>query len=313
MNKSKYFAGSTAIILLLAIGIASLPLVATAQAPAFEWYDRGFVPFRASQVDPRFSYMMYVPRDYDENSDQLYPLVVLMHGTERGPHYYIEQNVAFAEEFDVILLAPLFPAGTHGGQDLENYKLLDFKSTRYDLIALSMVDEVASKYRIDGNRFSLFGFSGGGHFAHRFFYLHPHRLNAISIGAPGMVTFIDDESDWWVGTRDVYRRFNVRMDLKDMAAVPVHMVVGSKDTESWEDEIEKASPYYMGDDVLGATYNSAGANRQERLANLKANFEAHGISVQLDVVDGAGHDETYMFPAMRKFLIETLPLKKKTN
>ena len=33
-------------------------------------------------------------------------------------------------------------------------------------------------------RFALFGYSGGGHFVHRFFMLHPQRLWALSIGAP---------------------------------------------------------------------------------------------------------------------------------
>jgi len=293
----------------LAVGLFCLPLAATAQVYPFTWYDNGFVPFHASQVDPRFSYMMYVPLDYDENADKHYPLIVLMHGTERGPHYYLEKNAEFAEEYDVILLAPLFPVGTHGGQDLENYKLIDFKGTRYDLILLSMVDEVASKYNIDSNRFSLFGFSGGGHFAHRFFYLHPHRLTSVSVGAPGMVTLIDDERDWWVGTRDVYWKFNAKLDRGAMAQVAVHMVVGSEDTNEWEDEIEPESVYNMGDSP-GATYNFAGINRIERLKTLKANFEENGIAVQLEIVEGAGHDETYMFPAMWDFFIGAIPLRK---
>lgn len=276
-----------------------------ADVPPFQWHDRGFVPFQASKLDPRFSYMMYVPRDYDEDGDQQYPLVVLVHGTERGPHYYLEQNVEFAEENDVILLAPLFPVGTHGGLELENYKLIDFEGTRYDLILLSMVDEVRSKYRIDGDKFNLFGFSGGGHFSHRFFYLHPHRLNALSIGAPGMITFIDNDNDWWVGTRNLYWRFNAYMNLDAMREVDVHMVVGSEDTESWEDEIEPESPYSM-PGVERATYNTAGANRQIRLANLKKNFEEHGIAVRFDTVDRAGHDETYMFPSMQVFFAGVL-------
>lgn len=292
---------------LLIAGLACLSLPAAAQVAPFAWHDKGFVPYHASQLDPRFPYMLYVPEDYDENSSKQYPLIVLVHGTERGPHYYLERNRAFAEQHDVILLAPLFPVGTHGGQDLENYKLVDFKGTRYDLVLLSMVDEVMSKYSIDGNTFSLFGFSGGGHFAHRFFYLHPHRLKAISIGAPGMVTLIDDRRDWWVGTRDVYLKFNAKLNPARMTAVPVHMVVGADDTESWGDEIEKDSVYYMGD-AAGATYNSAGKNRVERLRNLEKNWKQHGIDVSFETVAGAGHDETDMFPAMQKFFVERIPL-----
>jgi len=292
------------IIALGVAAVASSPAV-WAEAPRFTWHDKGFVPFQASRVDARFPYMMYVPKDYDEKAEKEYPLVVLVHGTERGSHYYLERNAEFAEQQDVILLAPLFPVGTHGNFDLENYKLLDYKGTRYDLILLSMVDEVRSKYRIEGGKFSLFGFSGGGHFTHRFFYLHPHHLKAISVGAPGMVTLLDDSSNWWVGTQDVYWKFNARLNYKAMAAVQVQMIVGGKDTEGWGDEIEKASPYYMGEGVPGASYNAAGKNRQERMLTLKRNFEEKGINVQMDVVPGVGHDETDMFAGMQKFFIKS--------
>ncbi|MEM8562527.1 MAG: PHB depolymerase family esterase [Pseudomonadota bacterium] len=296
--------------LFIAVLSASAATTALADPPRFTWHDKWYVPFQASQIDPRFSYMMYVPTDYDENGDKDYPLVVLVHGTERGPHHYLKQNAEFAEENDVILLAPLFPIGTHGGKDLENYKFLEYKGTRYDLILLSMVDEVRSKYRIDGDRFYLFGFSGGGHFSHRFFYLHPHRLQALSVGAPGVVTFIDDDSDWWVGTKNVYWRFNARLNPEAMQDVPVHMVIGAEDVEVWYEDgpgvIEKDDPFYMGEDVAGATYNAAGKNRMERMTNLKNNFEAQGIAVEMEVVPDAGHDETDMFPAMQAFFLEEI-------
>lgn len=289
------------------IVICSVLLVSKANATEpqrMRWHDKWFVPYQSSQIDARFPYMMYVPVSYEANEDKEYPLVVLMHGTERAPHLYLEKNEKFAEENDIILLAPLFPLNTHGNKDLENYKLIDYKGTRYDLILLSMVDEVRSKYRIKGDKFNLFGFSGGGHFAHRFFYLHPHRLNALSIGAPGMVTLIDDSNDWWVGTRDLHRRFNARLNLKKMSEVKVHMVIGEKDTEGWGDEIEEWSPYKMRDNVKGASYNAAGKNRQERMKNLKKNFEEHGIKVTMETVPDVGHDEAYMFPAVQKFFLK---------
>lgn len=271
------------------------------EMPHYSWHDKGlWTPMQAAQMDPRFHYMVYAPRTYDEHAEKEYSLVVLVHGTERGPFRYIAENAKFADENDVILLAPMFPANTHGGKDLENYKLIDYKGTRYDLVLLSMVDEVTSKYRIKGNKFNMFGFSGGGHFTHRFFYLHPHRLNAISIGAPGMITFIDDTRNWWVGTKDLYQKFNTHLKPHAMQKVKVHMVIGEKDTEGWGDEIEPGSPYNMGD-YPGASYNAAGKNRQERMKNLKKNFEDHGIAVEMQVVPGVGHEESGMFPDMQKF------------
>ena len=91
---------------------------------------------------------------------------------------------------------------------------------RYDRVLLDIVDEVAGKYGLADARFALFGYSGGGHFAHRFFMLHPDRLWAVAIGASGSVTLLDDTRDFWVGTRDLQARFGIAIDSAAMARVP---------------------------------------------------------------------------------------------
>ncbi|HIN12231.1 MAG TPA: hypothetical protein EYM63_11530, partial [Acidobacteria bacterium] len=80
--------------------------VAAQEGDRFNWYDTGWVPFQAAQIDARFPYLLYVPRDYDPDGTRTYPLLVLVHGTERGPRDYLNHNVEFSEEQDVILLAP---------------------------------------------------------------------------------------------------------------------------------------------------------------------------------------------------------------
>ena len=296
----------TAAIFLLLVA-ALLMRVASAQEPQrFTWYDKGWVPFQSAQMDARFPYALYVPEDYDANGTKTYPLLVLIHGTERGPINYLEHNTEFAEEHDIILLAPLFPFNTHGNLDLENYKLIDYEETRYDLVLLSIVDEVASKYRLThDNRFNMFGFSGGGHFTHRFYYLHPHRLNAISIGAPGMVTMLNDPRDWWVGTGNIKNRFNAALNFAQLRRVKVHMVIGEEDTSVWDGTIPPDSQYYM-EGVEGASFSAAGKNRIERMQTLKKNFEDNGISVEMVIVSDAGHDQDLMFPAMQEFFKDAI-------
>lgn len=280
--------------------------VAAQEGDRFNWYDTGWVPFQAAQIDARFPYLLYVPRDYDPDGAQTYPLVVLVHGTERGPRDYLRHNVEFAEEENVILLAPLFPFNSHGNLDLENYKLIDYEGTRYDLVLLSIVDEVASKYRLSpDNRFNLFGFSGGGHFTHRFYYLHPHRLNAISIGAPGMVTLLNDPRPWWVGTGDLKDRFNARLDFEQLRRVKVHMVIGAEDNQEWSGEVPRNSQYFL-EGVDGASFTAAGRNRIERMRTLRQNFEDNGIVVEMVLVPGAGHETDRMFPAMQDFFREAI-------
>ena len=78
--------------------------------------------------------------------------------------------------------------GVLGDDNPEGFKYMREGDIRYDRVLLAMVDEVAQKLETRFDRFMMFGFSGGGHFVHRFFYLHPGRLLAASIGSPGAVT-----------------------------------------------------------------------------------------------------------------------------
>lgn len=75
---------------------------------------------------------------------------------------------------------------------------------RFDLLVLDMIDPAAEIWPLSTDRFALFGYSGGGQFAHRFLYLHPHRPTALSIGAPGNVTLPDPVRPWPAGVRGLH-------------------------------------------------------------------------------------------------------------
>ena len=264
------------------------------------FYDRGRTPLWACRRDPRFSWCAYVPQSYEADRSADFRLLVSVHGTLRSVMLYRDVFAAFAERHRLIFLAPLFPGGITSPADLSSYKLLRAGTLHYDSILLSMVDEVGEKYGIDTRRFMLFGFSGGGHFAHRFFYLHPERLSAVSIGAPGAVTLLDRDHDFWVGVRNFEALFGRRLDIEAMRATPVQMVVGADDTETWEITIRPGNAWYMDGADL------AGPDRPARLRALKASFEAAGIAVRHDVVPGAAHRMEPMVPAVEDFLAETL-------
>src|SRR5690606_18897192 len=144
---------------------------------------------------------------YDEAGEKRYPLAVIVHGTERGMQNYCGALAEFAEAHGVIIMARLFPVNICHPVDLSSYKLFRHGGIDYDLIMIDMIEEMREKYRIPDTRVLMYGFSGGGHFTHRFFYLHPERLRAASIGAPGIVTLLDFNHDWWVGLRDFGQRF----------------------------------------------------------------------------------------------------------
>ncbi len=262
------------------------------------YYDFGRTTVYASRLDPRFSWCAYVPEDYDDEAEDRYRLLVAVHGTGRANWLYRDGFAAFAERHRAIVLAPLFPGGITAPGELGSYKLLRSGALHYDQVLLSMVDEIGEKYRIDGDRFALFGFSGGGHFAHRFAYLHPARLAAVSIGAPGVVTLLDREHDFWVGVRDFERVFAKPLDVAAMRRMPVQMVIGGDDTETWEITIRPGSAWWM------AGADLAGPDRLARMRALKASWEAAGIAVRHAVVPGVGHRMEPLVRAVEAFLAD---------
>lgn len=264
------------------------------------YYDFGQTTVYASRFDQRFAYCAYVPNDYEEDGDKTYPLAVIVHGTERGMLSYRDAFADFAEENGVIVLCPLFPANICFPGDLSSYKMLRAGDLHYDAVMLDMIEEMRERYRIAGDRVMMYGFSGGGHFTHRFLFLHPERLLAASIGAPGVVTLLDFDHDFWVGVRDFEEKFGKKIDVEAMRRVAVQMVIGGNDLETWEITITPDDAWWMpGADL-------AGANRNDRIRSLKASLEKHGIDVRLDVVAGVAHDDRDLISRVKEFFAKAL-------
>lgn len=258
------------------------------------FYLSGRTPFFASRDDQRFSWCLYVPSGRNEEQGT-WPLAIVVHGTERSAEGYRDAFAEFGETHGCIIMAPLFPCGIEEPLELHNYKWLEYKGLRFDLILLKMIDEVSELYSVKRDRFLLHGFSGGGHFVHRFLYLHPDRVLGASIGAPGVVTLLDQERDWWVGVRDVKDRFGRELCLASMKDVAVQMVIGSEDKETWEIALSPKDARWM----EGA--NDAGRTRIERLDSLRRSFETAGVSVRYDVIPGVAHDGFAVLEPVRDF------------
>lgn len=262
-------------------------------------YDLGNSIIYASRRDARFSYCTYVPPHFDAARHPM-ELVVVVHGTGRAFVEYRDAFAEFARWNDCMVLCPLFPAGVLGDGNRDGFKQLREGDIRYDDILLDMVAEVGEKFGQPFAKFSLFGYSGGGQFANRFALLHPDRLWAVSIGAPGSITQIDPGQDWWVGTRNMQERFGKALDLDALRQVAVHMVVGKADLETWEITHREGGKFYM----PGA--NDAGKTRPERLDTLRRSFEAAGVQVTLDLIDNMPHDGLKAVGAVQDFLAAEL-------
>ncbi|MHC3474755.1 alpha/beta hydrolase family protein [Streptomyces sp. 7R007] len=244
--------------------------------------------------DPRFSYCLYVPTSHSPDGPPS-PLVVAVHGTRRRVETVRDAMAGFAERHDCVLLCPLFPAGITGPNDVDSYKLLSADGFRADQVLVAMVEEVARRWHVRTDRFHLHGFSGGGQFAHRFAYVHPQRLASLSVGAPGRVTLIDSTSPWWRGTADMEKLFGVEMDLTALRDLPVQFIIGEQDTGTADfAPVSETSPVPVG------------KNRIENINDLRANWQAYGITSRFDTVPGVAHNQFGVLPAVQEFLAAAL-------
>ncbi len=103
-----------------------------------------------------------------------------------------------------------------------------------------------------------------------------------------------------MGVRDFEKRFGKPLNLAALKALPVHMVVGKADMETWEITHREGGKFYM------AGANDAGRTRPERLETLRKSFAQAGVEVTLDLVDNVPHDGLACVGTVQDFLAGVL-------
>jgi pimeloyl-ACP methyl ester carboxylesterase len=232
----------------------------------------GRTPFFVAPTEPRCSYCVYVPRGWTPETEL--SVVVAVHGTGRNVGALREGFISFAERHNLIVVTPLFPVGIVDPDDVHNYKTIDAHGIRFDLVLLEILEQVRVRWNARADTVLLCGHSGGGQFAHRFLYLHPDRLAAVAVSAPGNVTLLDHSLTWPAGIADTQQRFGITVDPDAVARVPVLLVIGSDD----DGRADLAAMGYPGH------------SRPEQLDRLAESLTQHGTTVRKVEVPGVGHD-----------------------
>ena len=168
-------------------------------------------------------YFLYVPPGVSPHPR----LFVTVHGISRNAREHARLFAPFADQYGVVLLAPLFPAHTYS-----DYQRLGQKGDAENAgrVLEAMVDEVGKLTGAETGPFFLFGYSGGGQFAHRYAMAHPERVGAYAVGAAGWYTFPDLQLTYPRGLKPCKSRPDMQMVPKRFLAIPATVLVGERDT-----------------------------------------------------------------------------------
>ena len=241
------------------------------------------------RYDPRLSYNVYVPKNWHlppgEKPDR-YKLVVLIHGNERGSELYRNSFRRFAEATDSVVLAPLFPAGIIEFDKLENYHLLRYKDIEFDTALINMISELNLRFPIETDKLFLHGFSAGGQFVHRFFYLYPEMIQGLSIGSTGWITLLDHSLPWPKGLSGFEEVFGRLPDIQKLRRVKVQMIVGGDDDFLYNPDSE--------------------LTRMQLVRKLQKNFQDNAIETVFTVMPGVAHQGLKILPGVMDFFASVM-------
>lgn len=193
-----------------------------AQVVPMETVEPGKVHTRHVKGDAVLRYFIYVPNKINEDECQF----VSIHGVSRNAMEHAERFAQLAEEYGVVLVAPLFSKRHFGDYQRLGRK---GKGRRADHAIQQITREVECLTGVNSRRVALFGFSGGGQFAHRYAMAYPDHVQKIVIGAAGWYTHPDASRKYPYGIIPTPRLKGVNFNMKQFLQVPACVLVGQWD------------------------------------------------------------------------------------
>ena len=159
-------------------------------------------------------------------------VLVSVHGISRNAVQHVEGFAPLAERYGAAIVAPLFPA-----REFRRYQQLGVSASesRADLAFDRMLDDAARLIGTDPYPLRIFGFSGGGQFAHRYALFYPRRVARQVLGAPGWYTFPNPQDAYPLGLRSSSAWAKLRFNPGQFLKVATRVLVGARDDVRDED------------------------------------------------------------------------------
>lgn len=234
--------------------------------------------WRRLRKRPGQRYLLYVPRHAGPETQVL----VAVHGISRNAAQMIRAFQSEAERRRVVMVAPYF-----GRRRFPDYQRLNRqgRGRRADRVLIEMLEEVQALTGCSTQRVGLFGYSGGGQFAHRFAFLHPARVGAMVIGAAGWYTLPNPAFPYPLGLGACPSLKRGSFCLPDLVTVPALVMVGEQDVDLGDELRQRPDLNFH-----------QGLDRVERartwVAEMRHAAQVQGVSPRHDLMllPGAGHD-----------------------
>lgn len=226
---------------------------------------------------PECRYFVYRPSgDYDRTR-----LMVAVHGITRNALEHAMSLKRWSDRLRIPVVAPLFSRSAYRRyQTLRGGKGSPSADDAFDRIVADAVAHLS----MAAPKIFLFGYSGGGQFAHRYLFRHPDAVERAVIGAAGWYSFPDETLAYPLGLAAGARTPALAaIDAIDRYP-PTLVVVGSQDR--MRDEALNQDPEI---DRAQGRHRLARAKRWVAAMNDAASRRGRPPPCRLQVLRGASH------------------------
>ncbi len=259
---------------------------------------------------------VYRPRTArDQSVDAIF---IIAHGTpgenEKAADTakkFIERWTDFAEEHNLILIAPAFDRpryrAAYGG-----YRGLFGRDIGADEFVERLVSAERDNFTITEDKLLLYGHSAGGQFACRFLMMHPDRVQAVILSAPGRYAFPDPAAPWPYG---IGRFDRMLVWEKDSSKISKREVVEALPAEQITQAAMTPIAVLVGADDLEAQPSRPahdGATRVELAQQWVRDMKKVAVSqgkqprITLELIPNVGHNSGRLTPHCQKALRELM-------
>ncbi len=167
---------------------------------------------------------IYVPQSLTERA----AIFISVHGISRNAVEHAQLFAPIMDRLGMVLLAPVFSEHHY-----PRYQRLGGGKRglpRADQALTAMVGRLQDVLGMSDIPCHLFGFSGGGQFAHRFAMAYPRRIASYVVAAAGWYTMPDTARGFPRGVGYNRHLPDIRINLKEFMTIPSCVIVGERDT-----------------------------------------------------------------------------------